>query len=224
MKQIKIILSVLLFCIINSCKNKLNDMKLERVMDSTNSLKPYILDYTFTSMEKKDSVMLSAPLHFRITNNSIYNYDYNVIKQGNYKFFKYFLINGIKYSTTEMLKNEQLLMPNTSDDIIYFFEIPVSKKSFENDLEVNKLLNDENLGDSIIIKNITSIIKDGIDEKMKKDMLIINMKAADNGKRIGIRYCFNINKAIVYDIDSLNKENPSYMFSCDKEFYKIKPK
>lgn len=81
-------------------------------------------------------------------------------------------------------------------------------------------MNDKKLGDSIIINNITPEIEKGINKYLNKDIFIISLKNIDNEKKIGIRYCFKKNKAVIFDIDSLVKANPRYMFSCDKEFYK----
>lgn len=218
MNIIKLFLSIILCCYISACKDKVTSVKLER--DNTqNTLNSFVLDYTFVGNPncitgEKDSLVISTPLSFNLINNTKNDFQYKRIEQSDYRYFKYFLLNGKQYRGG-YLKNNINISSGKKDKISFYFETPISKKDLEKDLKIKLLLNDGKQGDSININKLSPEMKKSIDHNLSKLSFIVDLKNEKLEKRIGIWYCFDKDKAIIYDIDSLIKVNPRYMFKCE---------
>lgn len=223
MNILKLILSIITFWFITACKNKVTSVQLEKTKVQ-NSLYPFVLDYTYVGYRnsvtgEKDSLVISTPISFNLINRTKNDFQYKRIEQLSNPYFSYLLLNGKKYRGGD-LKENIIMYSSITDKIIFYFETPISKKELEKDPKIKFLLNDEKQGDSILLKNLSSEVQRNINKSLSNVIFYINIKDVDDNKNIGIRYCFNKNKAIIYDVDSLVKANPRYMFSCDKDFYK----
>ena len=221
MKSIKIIFLGLVCYLIIACSAKTTSLKFEVVPMTSKVTTAYLLDYTYSDNGgQKDTLIINTPISFRLINNSNDKYVYEEVMEAKYRYSPYVIIDNKKYNVRTIFDSSKKIYVNakSTSDIINYFQTPISKKTLEEELKIEKLLNDEKLGDSIVTNKITKRLQDEINKDSTKDMFIIKLKNLDNEKNMGIRYCFNKNKAVIYDVDSLNKVNPRYMWSCDKDF------
>lgn len=211
---------ILLCCILIACKSQIDKIVLVQVPNINANKSAFIMDYDYSSRggSNKDSLMVNFPLSFKIINNSNDTYKYLNISEGIYESRRLFFINEKRFNTGEV-HNDVLLNPKKTSRITYYFQTQVSKKDLETDANVNILLNDEKLGDSILVEKFSPYIQQKINNIISKDMFTVKLKNNVNGRNYGLRYCFNKNTAVFYDVDSLVKANPRYMFSCEKDFY-----
>lgn len=202
------------------CKNNSTNLQLEKDSSFSKKYSSYILDYTFSDDGgEKDTLIINTPITFRLKNNSNDKFLYENIRQGGYRYAPSVIIDKKKYNAL-VLSKKTFIKPLDVSEITYFFQTPILKSKLEEEFKIKNQLSDSKLGDSVVINKLTPFIEKEIDKNLNKEMLVIKLENLKSEKRIGIRYCFNKDKVIIYDVDSLVKANPRYMFSCDKDFYK----
>ena len=221
MKFLKKLMVVIIIAFVTvGCKNNRVNLKLEKGKSFSKKYPSYILDYTFSDDGgEKDTLIINTPITFWLNNNSDDEYLYENIRQGGYRYVPSVIIDKKIYNAL-VLGKKTFIKPMDVSEITYFFQTPVLKSKLEEEFKIENQLSDSKLGDSIVINALTPYIEEEINKNLKKEMFIIKLENLTNNKGIGVRYCFNKDKAIIYDVDSLLKANQSYMFNCDKDFYK----
>lgn len=199
-------LFVLIF-VLFSCKNKITNVTFIRDLEKNKKIKSFVL---FNENNMDDTLYIYKPISFKLTNQTRYRLRYKYSNQSSNLFYSLFFYNNKK--SPKELYNKNLYIDSKKEDYLtYYFKIPISKKEIENYPDFSLILKSKK--DSLSI-SLPKTIDDNFEKKLAGGMITLSLTRDKYDNGVGLRYCFNRDKTIVYDIDSLNKVNPKYKFEC----------
>ena len=201
-------ISFLLIYILISCKNRITNIVFERDFQNEKKIKSFVL---FKENITEDTIYIYKPVSFKLINHTENRLRYKYSNQTSDLLFSLFFLNN-KQFPKELYGQNVYLNSKKHDQITYYFKIPISKKEIQKYKDLESTLKSSK--DSLSI-NLPKNINDNLEKKLAKGMIILSLTKDKYDSGVGIRYCFENKKTIIYDIDSLNKVNPQYKFTCD---------